>query len=453
MKHTTCIALMALLSLVLCPGGVLAQDDGEDDQEMVERTIKVPVKRYKVLDCDDVYQTANMNTQVEVRFKDALKQRVRVPRNQRNVRVGNRRYTIALALRTRCGLLLLVPAERRDVIEMLLGLPEDWPLTAETLREDLALRQGQNISVEGTVLGEAGGQKVVMVDNIYTNERQMPAAQREVQVFWPGGQEPGSITRPGSESFEYDCHHVEDARATFSVSVRQLTRNALLNELALRQARLRVRPGNPAEAFEYKNFGPDEVYNQVRRTDDPLLVEFTDTVQRPLRRVPEHLRVIPAVRYGRLVRLPVGAVFRTSQRLTCVVPNNMPTPLAQVADMLPGEKVFVRGQAIGQVGGEKVIRVDYLGFPDTEEVSPYNTVWLATLEWPSDPARTLEVWDFGRYRALDLPCLHRDGAREAAALVIRQYRPVTVEVPAEVEEEEEPEEEEDAEEEDIIEVQ
>jgi hypothetical protein len=430
MRRKAWIALVTSLCLMLPLAVVRAQEDADaDDPETVEETIKVPLKRYKVMDCGDVYRAANQNTQVAVRFQDALKARVQVPRNRRTVRVGENRYGIALALRTQCGLFLLVPTSERKVIEMLLGLPEDWPINERTLREQLVVREGQKLNIEGTVLGNMGGEKIVLVEGIHTEDKPMPGGQREVLVFWPGADEVKSMTRPGSQKFTFDCHYVRDAEATVTVTVRELTRDALLQELALRQARRQVRPGNPADALQYGEYAAEDVFDHARN-EDLLLVEFTDVVQRRLRRLPERLRSVPAVRYGREVDLAVGAAFRTSERLTCVVPARLATPVAQVAGMLPGERVYVRGRVVGEVLGDKVVRVDYLGFPDTEAADPYENVWLATLEWPSKPMRTLQAWDFGRYRATDLPCLHRRGANEAVQMILRQYRERTIEVPA-----------------------
>jgi hypothetical protein len=356
-----------------------------------------------------------------------------------------------MALRTQCGLTLLVPANERRIIEMLLGLPEDWPLNEETLEQELDIRAGQKLTLEGIVLGNAAGMKLILVEGLHVGDRPMPAARREVQIFWPGADEIKSLSRPGSQKFEFACHHQRDAVAPVRVTVRELSRQELLDELALRRARLQVRPGNPAEALEYATFPAAEVYDQAR-IGDPLLVDFTDTVHRPVGRLPDRLEAVPAVRYGREVALPVGAAFRTTERITCLVPANLPTPVAQVAGMVPGETVRVRGQIIGEIMGEKVIRVDYLGFPDTQAADPHNNVWLATVEWPSDPARTLEAWDFGQYRAMDLPCLHRRGRREAVQMVLRQYNERTIRVPADAVLEEEEGDEQDGDDADVIEV-
>lgn len=430
----TARAMIVVVAALVALGGAapaLAQEAGEGEgPKMVERKIKIPTKRYHVVGARDVYDAAANGAQADVRFKDVMNERVEVRGALREVRLGrDERYRIAVALRTTSNLTLLVPASRARIVETVFGLPRDWPLTEEVLQQEIVLKKGQEIFVEGTILGEVGLQKSVLVDGLHTQEAALPAALREVQVFWPRADEPGSIGRPGSESFEFSCNHVANRNALVSVTVREMPREKLVQELALRHAGLQVAPGQPAEATNYANFDVAAVYQQANRGEQGN-VDFTDSVQRVLAEVPEHLRTVPGMRYGRQVELAIGAVFRTTNRITCVIPSTLATPMAQVASILGGENLRIRGRVMGEILGEKVVRVDYIGFPDVEKAEPFGSAWLVTIEWPSRPVRTLEIWDFGTYTVMDLPCLHQPGRREAIRVVMRQYREITVMVPA-----------------------
>jgi hypothetical protein len=424
MRTTCCWAVLAL-TLSLSP---VAGAEVEPADKPQEETIKVALKRYKVLAPEYVYKAAADGVQADVYFRDGFAGPAVVPEAMRVVTAGEQRYRVVLAFRTQSRLICLVPSSAEDLLRRLLGLPQDWPLTSAELRRPLVPKEGQQLRVEGTIAGTAVGERYVLVDEVGLGEGRMRGGQREVQLFWQGLPEPCVVSEPGTKRFELPCHHVQDAKANVTVTVRSLSREELINEMAVRAARLEVPPGKPAVARTYGQFTPAAAY-QHAGGDERLALDFVDAVNRTVE-VEEDISTVTAVRYGREARIRIGAAFRTAAQITCLVPADMGTAVAQVGRMLPGENVRVRGTAAGLVGARKCVVVEYLGFPDQELADFYSRPWMVTVDWPSRRPRTISIWDFGQYDVPGLPCLHQPGRREAIRIVLRQYHELKVTRPA-----------------------
>jgi len=419
------LALMCALSVA----ALAAQDPaGRPEGETEKVTVKVPVKDYKGLSPAAVYQAAADGIRADVHFVDGFAGRASVPDAVRREIIEHRPYRVVLAFRTRSRLVCLVPSSAEDAIRVLFGLPRNWPVNAAVLERQLQVASGQKLSVDGTVVGTSIGERYVLVDAVALGEKRAMGGKREVLLLWPGQQEPRSMAEPGTKTFSFPCHYAADSMAQVKVTVRQLDRRDLMRELALRAAQIEVRPGQPAEARQYGEFAPSAVY---RLTDvhDRVHVDFTDAFARSIR-VRDDLSIVPGVRYGRVVRIPIGAAFRTKSQITCLVPAEWATPMVQAARTLGGEKVRIRGTVVGMLGAERCVVVDYLAFPDQEAVAPHSDVWLTVVEWPSPRPHTLRLWDHGDYYVRDLPCLHAPGRREALRIVLRQYRKVEIARPA-----------------------
>ena len=433
MKAISWLTVLATALAVLPVTMAAAPPPGDAEPEMIVVKVKVPVKRYKALAPDYVYKAAAYDIQADVRFSASFAGKTVVPDAVRRIRLNDRRYTIVLAFRTQEKLVCLVPGSARRTLEALFDLPEDWPMTPAILNRPIVAREGQKVAIEGTIVGARVGEKFVLADAVYLGQAQRPTVKREVQVFWAGLDEPKDAAGPGTYLLDFPCHHVADQKAVVKVTIRALARGALRDEQALRVARLEVPPGKPAEKRQYGQFSPEAVF---RHTDDDerIHVEFADVVDRAVEDLPEAIESVRVVRYGRVGRIRIGAAFQTGMRLTCLVPAELPTPVAQVADMLPGEKVRVRGTVLGRLGADRCVLVDYLSFPDQESSDPFGDVWLVTVEWPSRQPRTLQIWDYGRYPMPNLPCLFSTGRQEAIQIVLRQYHEIEVKRPAPEEE-------------------
>jgi hypothetical protein len=429
------VLLAALLAAGL--GGVA----GAQEEEAAVELVKVPVKRHKVLAAPDVYRAAIENRQVDVRFEDTFQGRTAVPDAVAQATVAGVDYYVVAAFRTGADLVCLVPSTAEQALRALFGLGEDWPLTADVLDGRMVLNRGQRITVEGTVAGTAVAEKFVLADAVLLDGDDRAPIQTELLVFQPGSTEPDIIAEPDRYILAYPCTNEEGEVFEVGVTVRAMSNEALLAELA------RVAASYEGMANARKDYGvyaPGVVYRYVR-DGEQISVDFTDRVARVIGyEVPEAIAAAPALRAGMAVRVPVGFAFETAGGVTVLVPADRPTLMTRAANVLTSEQVRVRGTVIGPRGAYQTLLADYIGFPAQEAAPGGDQNWVVTVEWPGAEPRIF--WDYGLYLITDLPCQYVEGRFEALQLWLRQFR--LVEVPVAVEEEapaeepaEEPEEE------------
>lgn len=385
------------------------------------RTVKVPVKQYKTLSPADVYRAAIDNIQADVRFRDGFAGRTGVPNAVRQVTVQGFDYPVAVAFRTEVDLVCLVPAPNEEALRALFAVPEQWPLTAATLDGPMVLNVGQQINIEGTIVGATIGEKYVLVDAILLGAERPPATQRELQLFWPTMPQPEIISAPGMQTLTLPCTYAEGETVDVRVIVRAMQPEALMAELARITAE---REGVTAARKAYGQYDPGVVYRHAR-DGNPLNVDFTDTVNRIIGySLATDIAAAPALRGGSRVAVTVGYAFRTSNQLTCLVPADMPTLMGRAVSALPGEEVHIRGTIIG--GPRAAVLVDYIGFPAQEAEGD---TWLVNIEWPGLAPRVF--WDYGYYELVGLPCQHAPGRFEALRVFLTEVRILKFEMPAE----------------------
>ncbi|MHC5034315.1 MAG: hypothetical protein ACYTFZ_04705, partial [Planctomycetota bacterium] len=363
--------------------------------------------------------------QANVRFTDAFAGRTLVADGVSQVTLQGVGYVVVAAFRTRSDLVCLVSGVNGEALRALFGLPADWPLTAAVLNRQMVLNPGQRITVEGTVVGTAVGEKYVLVDSVLFDGAPPGAIRREMQIWWPGAQEPSVITAPGTSTVEFPCTHVEGETESVEVTVRALTPEAVMEEVSRMAAQ---REGRPTGVKTYGQYSAGDVYRHAR-DNNRVDVDFADVVTAVFGpNLPTEIAFTSGLRAGMPVRLRVGSVFQTDGRLTCLVPADLPVLLSRAATVLPGEDVRVRGTIVGQQGEFACVLVDYIGFP-AQDAATGGDVWLVRLTWPASVARVF--WDYGLYDVVGLPCQHALGRQESLRVLLGDFKLVEIEVPAE----------------------
>jgi len=413
MKAVRLIAVLAVL-LVCSAGPTAAQEEGA-----APRTIKVQVKRYKDLNVDAVYQAALRGIRVDVRFTDTFDRRLPVPRGMERVDVGAASYLTALAFRTGTELICLVPGANLATLGKLLGIPQGVPIGPAALELPLILNPGQEITIEGTILGTVGGFKYVLVDAVNLGAFPPVPSQREVHLFWPTQAEPRIITEPGSWTFQFPCTHAEGETDSVSVVVQELSARQLDAQLASLQAQLEGLPGGRKV---YGKYTPRVVYRYAG-DGEVIDVDFTDQVQDVVDPLPPELASAPAIVGGVQVQVPIVRAFEMVNRPTILVPNSWPTLVQQAAGVVPGETVRVRGTVIGPRGVYNCVLVDFLSFPEQreEEETEDGKAWWVRVEWPGIE-RPFVYWDYGQYSLGGLPCQNVEGRVESLNVLVSRFR-------------------------------
>ncbi len=397
------------------PGGAAAAPE--------MRTIKVQAKLYRDVSADSVYQAALMGIQADVRFQDTFDARVGVPSGMGRITIGPTDYLIVLAFHTRTDLICLVPASNPAEIAGLLGLPGNVPLTPAALSLPMALNAGQQITIEGTVLGTVRGQRYVLADSVNTGMPNRTPADREVHLFWPSQPEPRIITQPGQQTYEFPCTHAKGKTDTVTVTVQAMTPDQLNARLAALQGQLET--GTDANKV-YGQYSPRTVYGYAGGTRS-INVDFTDQVLRVLDPAPRELVRATSLRLGLAAQLPIVRAFVMAGGPTILIPDTWPTVLQESAKMIPGEIVRVHGTTMGVRGMYNCVLVDYLTFPEQGETEQDSAPWWVSIQWKGIE-QPYAFWDYGQY-PLTLPCQNVPGKFETLTVLDSRFREYKVPVP------------------------
>ncbi len=377
-----------------------AEETGEKPQP-----VKVPIPPYRTLSARDAYRAAARGIQAPVRFRDTFREAFTVPTSLRQIELGGRTYLVTVAFRTSTDLVCLVPRSSLQALRVLFG-PAGGP--------NIALGTGQQLVVEGRLLGERRGQKYVMVDAISTGSTIRTSTRRELRVYLPGKPTPAVLTGTGTETLRFPCTHKEDQMEALTVRVEPKSPA----DAAAAAARLAGEMEGLGGPKSYGDYEPGTVYQRARERRR-WNVQFTDRIIR-IRRgadLPSGLAAVRLPRGNRTVRVPVAYAFETSQHVQCLVPNVWPTMVQQAERVLVGETVRVLGSTLPDA---EAVVVDYMGFPLEGELTGRTGTWWVTLELGEDGARRA-FWDVGRYAFPDLPCQYARGF-EPVRVVMEEYR-------------------------------
>ena len=360
MKTGRLVAVLAALLACSSAGVmVLAGEEAPAAAGPALKTVEVQVKQYRDVDADSVYQAALTGFRVDVRFKDTFDAQLAVPRGLEQVSIGPISYPIALAFGTRTDLICLVPCTNLATISQLLGVPSDVLFGPVDLGRPMVLNQGQQITIEGTVLGTVRGQKYVLVESVITGLSSQPPARREVHLFWPTQAEPRIITEPGKQSFEFPCTHAANKTDKVTVTIYALAPAQLTAQLAALEGALEGVSGG------FKNYGQYDPRTVYRYAGDGQVidVDFTDQVQSILEPPPAQLASAPTMRMGVPGQVPVVRAFEMAGRPTILISDTWPTVLQQSATLIPGEMVRVLGTTVGRRDAYSCVLVDFIIFP------------------------------------------------------------------------------------------
>ncbi len=411
MNPIRCAAMLALLVACAAAPAPAAEQQGPQT-----RTVKTPVKQYKALTPDGVYRAATEGIQANVRFRDSFSARVPVPDAMQEVRVGGRAYRVGLAFRTGSELICLVPSQNWLALGTLLGTPAslDWPI---------ALRERQQIIIEGQVVGTEAGAKYVLTDAVHTGEAGGDSVRRELHVFLPGESQPRVIEQAGTHVLEFPCSWVEGQTEKLTVDARELGADQVAGRVAQFFGALE---GLSGMAKSYGRFSPSGAYQHAGQTER-VNVDFTDQVAEVIPApLPEELSAALAVRQGYPTQVRVAYAFETAGRLTCLVPATFQTVYLQATRLLPGERVRVRGTTVGPRGARNCVLVDFLAPMAPEGMEQEMAAWWVTLQLGESGSLRF-VWDYGYYIFQNLPCQYAAGRTEPVTLWVTRVR--TTEVP------------------------
>jgi hypothetical protein len=422
MKAVRLVAVVG--ALLACWSAGVPVQAAEPAGATLPKTIKVQVKLYRDLDADSVYQAALNGIQVDVRFRDTFDTRLAVPRGMERVDLGPASYLTALAFRTRTDLLCLVPGSNLATVAQLLGIPANVPIGPAALDLPLVLNPGQQIDIEGTVIGTIRGQKYVLVDSVNAGMAPQVPAHQEVHLFWPALPDPRIITEPGQQTFEFPCTHEKGKTDSVTVTVKALTAAQLDAQLASMQGALESGV-NVGKA--YGQYSTRTVYGYAGSSQS-INVDFTGQVQNVLDPPPALLGAATALRLGYAVQVPTVRAFVISGGPTVLIPDTWPTVLQESATVVPGESVRVRGTVIGPRGAYNCVLADFLSFPAQRDEGGDATPWWVSVEW-QDLKQTFAFWDYGQYPLTGLPCQNVAGQFEALSVLASRFREYEVPQP------------------------
>jgi len=315
----------------------------------------------------------------------------------------------------------LVAPQSADALRALFGLPADWPITPAVLNQDIVLQRQQQITVEGTIVGAAVGERYVLADAVLTGAEGKRETSPEVHLFWGPRGQAEAITEPGVHTAVFPCSYVAEKTESVRVTVRELSPDDVRTQLARAMGTLE---GSPTGLKAYGQYTPIDVYRRAAGRDR-VDVDFTDVIAEVrLGSPPQRFRTVRVQRAGQLFEVPVSHVFDTVAGVTCLVPATSLTPSSQAARLLSGEKVRIRGTTVGPRGASNCVVVDYIGFPDMEQEAVGRPNWLVTIEYPG--LGQAMIWDYGRYALSNLPCQHAPGRMEVLQVLYSEFRAVRV---------------------------
>jgi len=393
-------------AILVLAGTSLGQEHAAPQGEAVEPLTeirRIVLKRYVELAPLVVWRAADADARADVRFEDTFDRAGPARGVLERVRLGPRAYRIVLVALTESRLTCLVPAGQSD-----------------TIKKVLNLNRGQEITVEGTVVGRIGAHRAVLVDRILTGHDERSQVEHELVFRWPGqrGALPKLITKPGDYSVEYPCRHKKGEVERATVLVEQLPRKWFLAELERRRAaEAAAQEGEEPQEGEapekrYDTYRPEAVYRHA--ADGSILnVRFTDRVKGRAVGVP---RAVPVPR-GRAVR--VGYAFDTYVGLTCIVPAQDAPLVELAARLIPGQDVEIKGTILPPVGAFKGVLVDELVLQGLEGPTETPDVWVVRVFWGEEEPRMF--YEVGTY-PLQFPCQFVEGRAEMLVAELREVR-------------------------------
>jgi hypothetical protein len=296
-------------------------------------------------------------------------------------------------------------------------VPSDVLLGPADLGRPMVLNQGQQITIEGTVLGTVRGQKYVLVESVITGLSSQPPARREVHLFWPTQAEPRIITEPGKQSFEFPCTHAANKTDKVTVTIDALAPAQLSAQLAALEGALE---GVSGGSKNYGQYDPRTVYRYV--SDGQVIdVDFTDQVQNILEPPPAQLASAPTMRMGVPGQVPVVRAFEMAGRPTILIPDTWPTVLQQSATLIPGEMVRVLGTTVGRRDAYSCVLVDFIIFPAQVSGPDAEKPWWVSIQWEG-VKQPYAFWDYGQYTLAGMPCQNVPGQAEMLNVLVSQFR-------------------------------
>ncbi len=416
-----------LRGAVLCVAGLAAAFvpvTAAQEEEQEFRQIKVPAKHYKALAAQDVYSAVGWaaerggRVRPNVEFRDAFDRVVRLEAAERTRVLGGRRYTVAFAFRTSADLICLVPRSSPRALRTLFGLPPDGPMPAPDRLPRPVVQAGQTLTVRGTIAGQRGVDRYILVDSVFLGEGGRPPGSRQVRVFLPGEGEPHIVDQRGQRSWSFACSHGETEQEQLAVSIQPKSPQQVANEVARLAGQLEGLSEGPKT---YGQYSAAAVYRYAGRGGERINVDFTDKVKDLIPNLAaEGLQSAPAVRGGRITRVGVDVAFETTGGVTCLVSRvpAWPTVFRQATQLLPGQRVRIRGTTIGPSGPNNRVLVDYLSFPDRP--AEERDTWWVRVDLGANGARRL-LWDYGYYQFGVPRCRTGGGRYQSPAVLLEKY--------------------------------
>lgn len=398
---------LVLLGLWFCVA-VAAQDEASEGSRDVAPEAKFRrevVKRYTELDALSVWRAADSNARADVRFPDSFDRPARDANAREVISLGRQRIPIALKFITKADLCCMVDARDRETIEKVRRLVK-----------------GQEITIEGTILGIMGGCKCVLVDRLLTGGEKRSVIDHELIVSWPGRRiRAKQIIERGEYTVEFPSRYKDGATERLVLIVEEKDRDAFLEQLA-REAAEREEDAEggrrrPARKKTYSKFKADAVYEHAQGYR-PVNVRFEDRFKKFTPGAAD-LRV---VRFADGTVVPVGHVFDTHSGISCIVPLRDRNLMNLAERIVPGQQLTIKGTVLGPWAGLRAVVVDEIVLPNVTGVRdvPRN-VWIVTVYWQKqEPKRFYEV---GTYR-LALPSNYDERGRrtERVQLELREVR-------------------------------
>ncbi len=398
---------LVLLGLWFCVGLAAQDEEGKGSRHVAPEAEfrRAVVKRYTELNALSVWRAADANARADVRFPDTF---ARLPGDafvREQVFLGRQRIPVGLKFVTKTDLCCMVDARDRETIEKVRGLVE-----------------GQEVTIEGTILGIVGLRKCVLVDRLLTGGEKRSVIDHELTVRWPGRRiRARQIIEPGEYTVEFPSRYEEGATERLMVVVARRDRESFLEQLALeaaeREKNAEAGERRPARKKTYGKFKSDAVYEYARGYQ-PVDVRFEDRFKEFTPRVGD-LRV---ARLADETVVPVGYVFDAYSGLSCIVPRRDRNLMNLTERIVPGQQLTIMGTVLGPWAGLRTVVVDEIVLPNVTGVRdvPRN-VWIVTVHWRGEePTRFYEV---GTYR-LSLPSTYAErGQRtERVQLELREVR-------------------------------
>jgi len=394
MTERTRLVWVAVLAFMAWGVAMAAAQDRDQSLEPSQEAERVVVKRYADLLAGDAYQAVQTSKGANVRFTDHFDGKVAVPSRFRVVRKGQQTRRVVAAFVTEVGLHCLIASDDEESLEK---VPK--------------LRQGQTITVEGTILGFDGVRRCVLVDRVLTGGERRSEISHELLLRWPG-EKPKLITQPGNYTVELPCTHVKGKKERVRLVVEEKDRESFLRKLEKELAG----EGEPEKS--YGTYSPVLVY-QYAKAGRQINVRFRDKFKGEIPAKPE-LRVARLRGRG---EIPIRYAFETYEGITCLVPARKPFVIDKARHAVPGQNIQIEGTVSGRHGIHRCVVVDdiemLVGDSLVGKVEA-GKVWDIKVYWPGKTPKAF--YKVGSYVLDDLPCQHEEGAVERLVLELREVR-------------------------------